>query len=353
MMGYRPSSGLQFSLLTSAFIHASWPHLVANLAVLVLTAPHLENRWGSAVYGPFYLASALTATMTVGALAPASDVVVVGAQGAVAASVGAFLVQFRSARLELFPWLPSVPPIHAKAYFVLPLWVGLLALVAILDGGPQVAHSSSAGGLCFGLISAGLMLAVAPSGQRPQVTPTDRTDDDPRLLAALDAIALPNLVAARAELEGLLHDRPDHLEALVVLARLLAQLGDVHAAATRGSAALDRLCTHSPGRALELFEELTALHGEIALSASALAHTARAAAGSDRPAPQFDATRRLLIDFPDSPLVPQAMLEAAEAQRRHGRPDLAVATLQNLREVFPASPEARRAEQTLTSWRAA
>lgn len=152
------TSPLEYSRLgTSMFIHASWLHLVGNLWFLHVFGDNVEDALGRGPFLVFYLAGGLAATATHVAIDPSSSTPMVGASGAIAAVLGAYLALYPRARvvaLVLF-FFAEVP-----AWVFLFVWFGL----QLLDGFSSLG-SPSAGGTAFfahiGGFVAGLVMVFA------------------------------------------------------------------------------------------------------------------------------------------------------------------------------------------------
>jgi len=347
--GYRPITGLHPNLVLYAFVHGGWLHVAGNMVFLYVTAFNLEDRWGRAVFVPFFLAAAVVAAMAFAAVHPTSSVPLVGASGAIAATMGAFLVCFHGAQIRMWYWIVFFRgTFFTRAYVVFPIWFGLELLSTIGEHHAAVAHSAHVGGFVFGLIFATLMSALGWDQQRRADLDKRQEvwSEEPDFITAAEHVERGDLVAARPVLERLVTARPDHLEGRLALARLLLHDGDP-AAAAHASAAIDQSYWTNPSRASDLFAEFIEVTPDIALTDSALGHAAQAA-HSERDIPRaFEATRRLLLAHPTSPHVPRAMINAAELQRQQGREDLAHRTLENLVEVFPDDPLAVGARELL------
>ncbi len=357
--GYVPRSGIHPTLLTSAFVHAGWFHLAGNLLLLYFTAFNLEDRWGWEVFGPFYLGGAVVSAISFAALDPGSSIPLVGASGAVAAAMGAFVVCYGRARLTLWYFWWLLPPFRqflyvgtfvTRAAVALPIWFALEVVNALFDGGSMIARSAHVGGFLYGAAFAVVLRASGMDARRweAQEKKSEVFAEDPAFLAALDHLASGARAEARALLEGLLARR-DHLEARIALARLLTETGDARAAAPVASRALLELAVAEPHRAVALHRELTGLCPELVLGDGALARVARAAATQNELGCAFDALRQLLLLHPDSDEVPRALWEAAGLQQREMRLDLARATLDDLVTVYPTSACAQLAREKLAA----
>jgi membrane associated rhomboid family serine protease len=144
-------------VLTSMFLHGGWSHLLGNLWYLWIFGDNVEDVLGHAGFLVFYLVCGVVATLLHYLTGPAAEVPTVGASGAIAAVLGAYVVAFPRARvftlLPLFPFFRVVP---LPAFFVLGLWflfqfvLGLGALDASGSGG--IAFWAHIGGFAAGLL---------------------------------------------------------------------------------------------------------------------------------------------------------------------------------------------------------
>ena len=173
--GEESITGPALTLLTSMFLHGGWLHLVGNMWYLWIFGDNIEDRLGRWRYLLFYLASGLVAALLHYALNPASRVPTVGASGAIAGVLGAYLVTFPRARIvTLVPLFPFFQVMALPAVVVLGLWFvmqffsGFLSLGFGTGGG--VAWWAHIGGFAFGLIAMRLMGGGRrrPSGAREQ-----------------------------------------------------------------------------------------------------------------------------------------------------------------------------------------
>jgi membrane associated rhomboid family serine protease len=153
------------------FLHAGWLHLLGNLFYLYLTAPFIEDVWGRPVFAVFYLVSGVVAAVLYSAQYPHLSVPLIGASGAVAGIMGAFMVRYARTRITFvyFAWFIRVfaGTFQAPAMIMLLLWVGGELLSAYLadwmapgSGGSGVAHWAHVWGFGFGALGAVLVGAL-------------------------------------------------------------------------------------------------------------------------------------------------------------------------------------------------
>jgi membrane associated rhomboid family serine protease len=156
-------------VFTSMFLHGSWLHVIGNMLFLWIFGNNVEDRLGSVRFALFYLVGGIAAALTQVAIDPQSTVPLVGASGAIAAALGAYIVLFPGARilsivfLGFFYQLLEVPAIVVLGYwFVLQLISGFGALGAeTAQGG--VAFFAHIGGFALGVV-VGLLVRVARTG---------------------------------------------------------------------------------------------------------------------------------------------------------------------------------------------
>ncbi len=168
------ASDAALDVLTSLFLHGGWLHLLGNMLFLWIFGNNVEDRLGRAAFLVFYLVGGIGAALTQVAIDPASTVPVVGASGAIAATLGAYIVLFPRARilslvfLGFFYQLMEVPALLVLgSWFVLQLIDGIasLGLSSATEGG--VAFFAHIGGFVAGLVIALAIRARQPRPPRP------------------------------------------------------------------------------------------------------------------------------------------------------------------------------------------
>ena len=133
-------------LLTNAFLHGGWLHLILNMWTLWLFGPAVEDRLGSIRFLLFYLACGVLASLTYVYFDPASMVPALGASGAIAGVLGSYTV--------MFPWshvVVLVPVLFLPLFFALPaiVFTGLWFLVQLLSGTAQLFAGGDEGGIAW------------------------------------------------------------------------------------------------------------------------------------------------------------------------------------------------------------
>ena len=149
------------TILTSMFMHGSWSHILGNMVFLWAFGPEIEDLMGRRGYLVFYLLGGLAATAAQVAADPSSTVPNLGASGAIAAVMGAFLVTYPRDKIRsLLVIFVFVQMRYIPAALLIGVWF-LLQLVNLGAVAPQqasggVAYAAHVGGFIFGAVTARL-----------------------------------------------------------------------------------------------------------------------------------------------------------------------------------------------------
>lgn len=140
------------TLLTYMFLHASWLHLIANMAFLWVFADNVEDSFGHGGFLLFYLICGVVAALAHIYTAPASQAPLVGASGAVSGVMASYLVLFPRARVWVLLFMKL--PIRISALWALVGWFAfqVISLLATQEGNVIVAWWAHIGGFLAGLI---------------------------------------------------------------------------------------------------------------------------------------------------------------------------------------------------------
>ena len=163
------------TLITSQFLHAGWLHLIGNLLYLWIFGNNIEDRLGGALFAFFYLGGGVVAGVTQTAIDPESTIPLIGASGAIAASLGAYFVFFPGARITTLVFLGFFYQlIEVPAIIVLGFWFALQLLDGIgslgMEAGAGVAFFAHIGGFVIGAVIARVLLIVWPRTRGPART---------------------------------------------------------------------------------------------------------------------------------------------------------------------------------------
>jgi membrane associated rhomboid family serine protease len=149
---YPGPTPIYLTLLTSMFMHASWMHILGNMLYLWIFGDNIEDRIGHARFLAFYLVCGLAASAAHIMVGTDSIIPSLGASGAIAGVLGAYLVLFprRSVRVLMGRQIVSMP-----AFMVLGLWILLQVFSQISVVGGEtggVAYMAHIGGFIAGLV---------------------------------------------------------------------------------------------------------------------------------------------------------------------------------------------------------
>jgi len=160
--GAQSAAAVVLTLVTALFLHAGWLHILGNLLFLWVFGDAVEDRLGHLGYGLFLLVGGAVANIAQGAVDTASIVPTVGASGAVAAVLGAYIWLFPRATVHVvIPFFILIfIPIPVPAIVMIGIWFAqnFLAGIATINNAAgadaSVAWFAHLGGFAFGLLAA-------------------------------------------------------------------------------------------------------------------------------------------------------------------------------------------------------
>jgi membrane associated rhomboid family serine protease len=148
------------TVLTAMFMHGGWMHIIGNMVFLWAFGPEIEDAMGPPKYLAFYLLSGLVASLAQTAMAPGSTVPNLGASGAIAGVMGAFLVTYPRDKIRavlFIGWFARITFIPAALliglWFLIQLF-SQVGSVANVQSGGGVAYAAHVGGFIFGAVTA-------------------------------------------------------------------------------------------------------------------------------------------------------------------------------------------------------
>jgi len=146
------------TILTAMFMHGSWSHIIGNMIFLWAFGPEIEDAMGRGRFLVFYLLGGLVAMLAQVAADPHSTVPNLGASGAIAAVMGAFLVTYPRDQIKsvlfifLFARITFIPAALLIGFWFLIQLVHAGAIAQTQSGG--VAYLAHVGGFVFGAVTA-------------------------------------------------------------------------------------------------------------------------------------------------------------------------------------------------------
>ena len=142
------------TILTAMFLHGSWSHILGNMVFLWAFGPEIEDSMNPLRYLVFYVAGGLVAMLAQVAVSPSSTVPNLGASGAIAAVMGAFLVTYPGDRIKsiliifVFVRITFIPAIVLIGFWFLTQLFNLGSVATAQTGG--VAYVAHVAGVIFG-----------------------------------------------------------------------------------------------------------------------------------------------------------------------------------------------------------
>jgi membrane associated rhomboid family serine protease len=146
------------TLLTAMFMHGSWSHIIGNMIFLWAFGPEIEDSMNPLRYLVFYLAGGLVSMLAQVAVSPSSTIPNLGASGAIAAVMGAFLVTYPRDQIRVvlfifvFVRITMIPAALLIGVWFLTQLFNVGSVAAVQTGG--VAYVAHVGGALFGALTA-------------------------------------------------------------------------------------------------------------------------------------------------------------------------------------------------------
>ena len=157
------------TIFTSMFMHAGWVHLGGNMLYLWIFGDNVEDRFGHLKFIIFYLLCGIAAMFAQLAFSAGSNVPNLGASGAIAGVLGAYILMFPKGKVNVLMGRGVIP---MSALVVIGLWI----VLQLFSGIGSIADTSQTGGVAYmahiGGFLAGLALTFVLGGKRgtPQLT---------------------------------------------------------------------------------------------------------------------------------------------------------------------------------------
>jgi membrane associated rhomboid family serine protease len=154
------------NIFTSMFVHANWIHVIGNMVFLWVFGDNVEDILGHGKYLLFYLLCGMAAAMAQVAIDPSSRIPIVGASGAIAGVMGAYLVKFPRSRVVMLFWFFFFFTFDLPAWFMLVYWFAL----QFVSGVGSIAEASQGGTAFFAHVGgfvAGIALVYMMGARQP------------------------------------------------------------------------------------------------------------------------------------------------------------------------------------------
>lgn len=316
-----PAEHKPISYLTSMFMHGGWMHLIGNMWFLWLAGFVLEDAWGRPLYGVFYILAGFAATQFYLWTNPGSITPTLGASGAVAALMGAFLVRYPKLKIEMawLLWLglrPRLYRFNMAAYWLLPLWLASEIFSGTLFGtSGGVAHWAHVGGFVAGALFALALKFTGIDAKMNQAIEEEVSwQAAPEIVQATEMLDRNDLPGAIAVLEEYLQAHADAVDAYVLLEQAYWRSGktaEYHDTVVRSIGLY--LKTNASEAALNAYEEFVKSGGDREqLCPATWLKLARTAEASDRMDQAVNEYKLLAQSYPEHKESLQAQLAAAK-----------------------------------------
>lgn len=324
--GFVPAQPDFFAALSSMFVHAGLLHLVGNMLFFFATGPFLEDVFGRPLFLVLYVLSGFAALAAHSWQNPGSLAPVVGASGAVAGVMGAFLVRLRTSRIRFLcvpilflPWIRF--RFLVPAFVFLPLWFAAQFWLATSSTEPgNVALWAHVGGFAFGAAAA-LFIALLTIEKRwihPGIEGRVSWNQNAELVGALEAHGRGDLDAARLRAGSAAREDPSNVDAQRVACDLALEAGDWPGYGAHAARLLDLYLARSEN------ELATRLIGETpprAMDGLPLRFLQRAASFLDRQGEEQWAARfyrQIVEKHPETTASLRSLVRLAELARKEG-----------------------------------
>ena len=165
--GVVPAAFTWMTVLTSMFLHSGWMHVLGNMLYLWIFGDNVEDRFGHAKFAFFYLLCGIAATFAQVLVNAGSNVPNLGASGAIAGVLAAYIILFPRGQVKVLMGRGVVP---MPALVVIGLWI----VLQFISGIGSISQTAETGGVAYmahiGGFVAGLVLTFLFGGRRTEVT---------------------------------------------------------------------------------------------------------------------------------------------------------------------------------------
>ncbi len=143
------------TIFSSLFMHASWSHLLGNMLYLWVFGDNIEDLFGHVRFLGFYLACGIVATFAQFAFMLHTNVLILGASGAIAGILGAYFLAFGGAQIKIWVFFTII---RVEAWLAIGLWIVWQIILVWISGQAAatggVAYMAHVGGFLAGLVMA-------------------------------------------------------------------------------------------------------------------------------------------------------------------------------------------------------
>lgn len=232
--GYVPNDPHFINAFTCLFLHEGFWHLAGNMLFLFLAGCAIEDLWGRPLFAIFYLLSGAAATITHDLRFSDSAVPIIGASGAIAGIMGAFLVRLARTRIKFFYLLFLFVTVksgtfEAPAFIMLPLWFVQQILYAVIsDESAGVAFWAHIGGFGFGALCAYVVgvLKIEEKYVAPAIEKKITLVQNPLFVKAIQLSEQGSQPEALVMLQRVVRKEPNNIDAFLEMRNIYERARD-------------------------------------------------------------------------------------------------------------------------------
>lgn len=326
--GFVPAKFNFIGLLTSMYLHGGWMHLIGNMLFLWVLGGAVEDKWGIPVFIVFYHLSGIAATLIQYLSNPNSTVPGIGASGAIAGVMGAFLIRHYKTKIKIaYLFFLYVGKFQIPAWIVLPLWLGDQYFNAItykeMTGVAVWAHI---GGFLFGVLFA--VFLVLTGIEKKYLTPDKPLDGDKvwkkeenperetldkNVQIGRELVAKGKYSDALISFHAALQSKPNDLEVLKLLYFTYLKIGDAQEMVKIAGTIADLLIVNNRfEETAEVFHEVKKVNPQAVFPVRTQYNIARVLHNMKMFPEAARAYYEFAVTYPENQIAPKAMFTAAE-----------------------------------------
>jgi membrane associated rhomboid family serine protease len=266
-LGFKPKEFNIVKMFTSMFVHANFFHLLFNMLFLWLVGCNIEDSWSWKVFLGLYLLAGVVAILFHTAAFPKSEVPLIGASGAIAGVMGAFMIRHYKTKIRIayFIWFFIIRPFFGTfsiyAGIALPFWFLEQIFGATWSVGEAgTAYWAHIGGFIFGVtVGASLkFFGLEKKYIAPMVEESfEKLKASPKMKEAYKKLDTGDRTGAIPLLLAVISEEPQNYDAPLMLARIYSEKGSLDDALVMYNKALTiALRIEDTKMITALFEEL-------------------------------------------------------------------------------------------------
>jgi len=158
------------TVFTSMFMHAGFMHIAGNMLFLWVFGDNIEDRLGHTKYLLFYLGAGVAAALAQAWVNPGSTVPMVGASGAIAGVLGAYLVFYTRSRINTLIFFVFISYVRIPALYLIGFW----AFLQFFNGAISLGVSTATGGVAYFAHLGGFVAGLAVAWMWKRLFPSRR-----------------------------------------------------------------------------------------------------------------------------------------------------------------------------------